>query len=376
MKITTTSEQLLRLVKTVMSTIKRTSSLPILGNVKMTSRHGNSLEVTGSDNELEVTTTDDIGSIKDSVNTTLDGRKLLSILATVSPTEPVTLSSQGTGNICVVVDNGRFNLATLPADDYPVMEVPKNYLATCQVEQFALKALLERVSFAMATTLAFTNLRSALFRLEGNTLLVVCTNGHRLALDSVEVTGIASKLVDVVIPSRTITELIRVLRPSSDMIELRIAERQARFTIGNTELVTKLQEEKFPDFVRVVPTVNNLLAQVQTDHLRTAMQRVAVIASHLSNSVRMVVRSDLAGGVMELHMVNDLNEEASQTIPLDYSGPQIEAGYNIWYWLDALQTMQAPSITLAMGDPTKTGVMLVTQPGKEAYRYVLMPLRL
>lgn len=242
--VKTERDNLLRPLQTVSGIVERRHTLPILANLLIT-KTGADVSFLSTDLELQITTRADFGTGSDQVATTVAARKLLDILRAMPPGE-VSLDLTDK-KLTVRSGKSRFALQTLAADEFPTVNQATEFGASLSVPQKTFRQLLGMVHFAMAQQDIRYYLNGMLLVVDGDQLMAVATDGHRLAFSSMKIEGSFARQ-EVIIPRKTILELQRLLEDIDDLLVIDIAASQVKFTFGQVELVSKLVEGKFPTF--------------------------------------------------------------------------------------------------------------------------------
>ena len=212
-------------------------------------------------------------------------------------------------------------------------------------------------------------LNGLLLLVEGKELRAVATDGHRLAFASVEIDAELPRQ-EMIIPRKTVLELNRLLVDSDDPLHITLAQNQVRFTFGSIVLVSKLIDGKFPDYERVVPATLKNHVTISRLTLMQAMNRAAILTNEKFRGVRVV----LGDNSMKLMAANAEQEEAQEEIEVAYSGDAIDVGFNVGYLLDVLNNVHAEEIQWSFNDANSSA--LITVPGNERFKYVVMPMRI
>lgn len=368
-RLTASREALLKGLGCVAGIVERRQTLPVLANVLM-QPSGDALSLTTSDMEIQirVRTALGAGDGTDLQATTVNARKLIDILR-AAPAPEATLE-WGQGKITVRCGKSRFSLQTLPAEDFPLVKESADYGARpLVIGQGQLKRMLGLVHFAMAQHDIRYYLNGLLLVADGDQLTLVATDGHRLALVGARVDGFDDKR-ELILPRKTVMELLRLLGDGDEPIELRFASNQARLGFGETELVSKLVEGKFPDYQRVVPKGHRHHLQLGRQDLLAALQRVAILTSDKFKGVRL----NLEAGVMRISSTNAEQEEAVEELDVDYAGEAIEIGFNVAYLIDVLSNLPGDQVRIDLQDGNSS--VLITMPDDASFKYVVMPMRI
>lgn len=364
--VKTERDNLLRPLQTVGGIVERRHTLPILANL-LIAKKGANVSFLSTDLELQITTHGDFGVGDDEISTTVAARKLVDILRAL-PVGEVTLSLNDR-RLTVQSGKSRFSLQTLAADEFPTLAQAGDFGASLSVPQNAFHHLLGMVHFAMAQQDIRYYLNGMLLVVDGNQLMAVATDGHRLAFSSIRIEGSFARQ-EVIVPRKTIIELQRLLEDIDDPVKIDIAAMQAKFSFGQVELVSKLVEGKFPDFQRVIPKGHKNTFTIGREMLQSALQRAAILTSEKFKGVRWVVEPDQ----LKILSTNADQEEAQEELEIVYQGDVVDMGFNVTYLLDVLANLKIDTLQVSLGDATSSA--LITIPGNDDFRYVVMPMRI
>jgi DNA polymerase-3 subunit beta len=347
--------------------VERRHTLPILANV-LIRKTGNSLQLTTSDLEIQIRTTAELDGDTGNFTTTVGARKLIDILRTMPSDQTVSLESSQS-KLILKGGKSRFTLQSLPAEDFPLVQEAANFGPAFSVPQKTLKELLNQVSFAMAVHDIRYYLNGILFVAEGKQLSLVATDGHRLAFASAML-DVDVPRQEVILPRKTVLEMQRLLSDKEGAIDMQFANNQAKFTFEGMEFVTKLVEGKFPDYNRVIPKNHKNTITMGRTALLATLQRTAILTSDKFKGVRL----NLEPGVLRVASSNAEQEEAVDELEIDYGGDAIEIGFNVTYLIDALTNMSQDMVQVDLADSNSSA--LITIPGNDTFKYVVMPMRI
>ncbi len=371
----TTQDKLLAALQSVAGIVERRHTLPVLANVLLR-KTGSSIQLTTSDLEIQIRTQADLGGDEGAFATTVGARKLIDILRTMPADQTVSVEAQQS-KLILKGGKSKFTLQTLPAEDFPLVQEAPSFGTAFNVPQKTLKALLGQVAFAMAVHDIRYYLNGILFVAEGKQLSLVATDGHRLAFASATLDVEVPKQ-EVILPRKTVIELQRLLSDAgapegqdAPMIEMQFAANQAKFSFGGMQFVTKLVEGKFPDYNRVIPKNHRNQVTLGRAPLLASLQRTAILTSEKFKGVRL----NFEPGSLQIASNNAEQEEAVDELDIDYGGDAIEIGFNVTYLIDALANMSAEEmIRVELADGNSSA--LITLPGNDHFKYVVMPMRI
>lgn len=365
MKFSAPREAVLKPLQAVIGVVERRQTMPILSNV-LIQASGSSVSLTATDLEVELVAEVEV-DVATGGEITVPGRKLHDICRALP--EGATLEcSVSSDRMTVKAGRSRFTLSTLAASDFPTVdEVAAQQ--TIQVGQRALRGLIDRTQFSMAQQDVRYYLNGLLIETEGETLRAVATDGHRLALSELELGRKAEREDQVILPRKGVLELARLL-DGDEELDLAIGSNHIRVQRGSIRFTSKLVDGRFPEYGRVIPDdpPNVLKADRQT--LRQALQRAAI----LSNEKYRGVRLELSKGSVVIQANNPEQEEAVETVEVEYDGDELEVGFNVNYLLDALNAVDSDEVRIGMTDGNSS--CLITAPDAARTKYVVMPMRL
>ena len=364
----TSRETLLKPLQAVAGIIERRHTLPILSNVLLT-RNGERIAFVATDIEVEISATAAAQAHGEAKAVTVGARKLLDILRALPEGAEVALALTDK-RLQLKSGKSRFQLQTLPPEDFPRLAAPEGSATSFELPQKALKALLALVQYAMAQQDIRYYLNGLLLLVDGGELRVVATDGHRLAVASRTIGAGDLARQELIIPRKTVLELAKLLGDTDDPVAIDLSATQARFRFDGVLLASKLVDGKFPDYQRVIPSGHPKLLSMNRQSLGAALQRAAILTSDKFRGVRWV----LGDGSLRITCTNTEQEEAQEELELDYKGEALDIGFNVQYLLDVLNNLDVETIEVALGDANSSA--LVTVPGRTDFKYVVMPMRI
>jgi len=360
-------DSLLKPLTTVTGIVERRHTLPILSNV-LIQKHDGQLTFLATDLEIQITTVyphSDGGDF----NLTVSAKKFQDILRAIPDGANVSLD-QDDSRITVKAGKSRFNLQTLPAQDFPKLSIDTNVRSVVTLSQSKLKNLLSQVQYAMAHQDIRYYLNGLFMVAGGEELKLISTDGHRLAYVATQLDKPVEN-TEVILPRKTVLELYKLLADIDDDVTIEIAQNQVKFSFGQIVIHSKVVDGKFPDYNRVVPIGNEKLVPLDRQQLLSALQRAAILSNEKFRGVRLV----LSDGILKIICNNSEQEEAQEELEIAYQGDPLDIGYNINYLLDVLTNLDVETLVFAFGDHA-TSSTLVTVPDDANFKYVVMPMRI
>jgi DNA polymerase-3 subunit beta len=353
-------------LQSVSGIVEKRHTLPILSNVLM-EKDGERLTLLATDIEIQIKTgTQAVGPEK--VALTVAARKLQDILRSLPESAEVSLDFEDR-RLQLKAGKSRFNLQTLPAEDFPRMAGAEGQQTKLTLSQKQFKRLLALVQYSMAQQDIRYYLNGLLLVVNGNEMRVVATDGHRLAFAS-EALPDHHERMEVILPRKTVLELSRQLADNDEPLEIVIAPTQVQFRFGDIEFVSKLIDGKFPDYERVIPQNHTKLLRIPSPLLHQSLLRAAILTNEKFRGVRLL----LSNGSLKIMSSNAEQEEAQEEIELEYSGDSLDVGFNVTYLLDVLNNVSTETVEIRLADANASA--LFTLPDNDRFKYVVMPMRI
>jgi DNA polymerase-3 subunit beta len=366
MKFEITKEDLLRPLSQVSGVVERRQTLPILSNVLVVAE-AQAIAFTATDLEVELHANFSHDVVTPGT-TTLPARKLMDICRNLPDGAKITLAVEGE-RATLRSGRSRFTLATLPAEDFPkVDEVASTQ--TVNVTQATLRQLIDSTHFAMAQQDVRYYLNGLMLELAGSRLRAVATDGHRLSLADIDAELQVEDPVQVIVPRKGISELLRLLEESDAAVQMELGSNHVRVALPGITFTSKLIDGRFPDYERVIPADSGKPITADCGTLRHALMRTSI----LSNEKYRGIRFQLEAGNLRILAHNPEQEEAEEEIEVDYAGEPLEIGFNANYIIDALAAIRTDQVVMNITDSSSS--CLLTPSDGEACRYVVMPMRL
>jgi len=364
MKFTAAREALLKPLQAVIGVVERRQTMPILSNILLIAREGQ-LSVTATDLEVELVAQADVDT-ETGGEITVSGRKLLDICRALPEGTDISMSVSGE-KLSVRGGRSKFNLATLPSAEFPVVEDIKAGQSVV-VSQAVMGRLIEKTHFSMAQQDVRYYLNGMLLETGGGFLRAVATDGHRLALCQAEIDSKVDEQ-QVIVPRKGVLELQRLMSGEGDL-NIELGANHVRIQLDGIRFTSKLIDGRFPEYERVIPKESSNELTADRGAFRGALQRTAILSNEKYRGIRLVIRD--SGVVLQAH--NPEQEEAEEELEVEYNGEDIEIGFNVNYLLNALGAVESDEVTLSVQDSNSS--CLIRQPGNDDCTFVVMPMRL
>ena len=366
--IKTKNSTLLGPLQFVTGIVERRHTLPILSNV-LIEVQDQSVHFLATDLEVQIKATAKLDTPHKPGSLTVGAKKLQDILRALPPDADAALETKE-NRLTIKAGKSRFTLQMLAAADYPKIAEAKDSANEFSLPQRELKKVLGLVQFAMAVQDIRYYLNGVLLSTDGNTLRVVATDGHRLSMCQYKLAEPVAK-IDAILPRKTVLELIKLLDESDDPVLLKMHQNQVKFTFAGIEIVSKIVEGKFPDYTKVIPSGYSNHVSLKRAEFLSALQRASILSNDKIRGVRLVFTKD----ALSIICSNNEQEEAEESLPIPYDKETLDIAFNIAYLLDVLAHLSTETVQLSLGEANMSSA-LITQPGSDNFKYVVMPMRI
>lgn len=369
MKFSVSRETLLRPLSIMVGVVARRPTLPILAHIRLDVNE-QGLTLTGLDLEVELTWHLGLQHLDVGGSITVPAKKLSDICRSLSEGALLefTLDEQ---RIMVRSGRSRFVLATLPSSEFPSMQLsPIKHQVVLPQNQ--LLNLIRRNDFAMARQDVRFYLNGMYFELATDRLRAVATDGHRLAMaDATVQIGEVNKS-SMIVPAKAVNDLAKLLDATEEPITLIFGEQHFQVNMANATFVSKYIEGRYPDYEQVIPRQSDKLVICDRLMLRKMLSRISILANEKLQGIRL----QLTNGTLTLIAKNSDQEEAEESMNIDYQGEPLEIGFNVGYLVDVMDNIgdQVEQVQIALSTPSASALIQAAG-GGDAF-YVIMPMRL
>jgi DNA polymerase-3 subunit beta len=369
MKATIERATLLKSLGHVQSVVERRNTIPILSNVLIEATEEGGIRLMATDLDLQVNEIVE-AQVAQPGATTVSAHTLFDIARKLPEGSQVELWAAD-GKMQVNAGRARFNLSTLPRDDFPVIsegELPTRF----ELPAATLRQIIDKTRFAISTEETRYYLNGIFLHVSDEAqpvLKAAATDGHRLARVTVARPAGAEGMPDVIIPRKCVAELRKLLDEVDGTVQVSLSESKIRFGLGNAILTSKLIDGTFPDYSRVIPTANDKLLRIDPKSFMEGVDRVATIASEKTRAVKMALDRDK----ITLSVTSPENGTAAEEVSGDYASEGFEIGFNARYLLDILGQIEGDTVEVHLADAAAP--TLLRENDKAAALYVLMPMR-
>ena len=354
----------------VQGVVERKNTIPVLANILIESAGENAIRISGTDLDVTIRCDTDAESIKSQGAICVQARKLFDI-ARLLPDAPVSFKREENDWVTVECDRSKFRLPGISKETFP--ELPAFKSTPLKLQAALLKQLIDRTIFAITQEEGRYTLSGAKFELDGESVKMVTTDGHRLAFASLKggADGASSEL-DVLIPRKTLAELTKLTSDFDGDISLGADENHVYFQLGSRLLISRMLSGQFPNYEMVMPKNNDRSASFDTGALSQAVRRVALMADDRSHAIRF----HLSKEQLLISAQNSDTGEARETVETDYAGEDTDIGFNAQYLQDFLNVVGSDKVAFEFKDANSQAQLRPLADDSNDYKYIIMPMRL
>ena len=380
MNILINTHTLRNALQDITGVVSKDLSMPILSHV-LIEKNDKQINITGTNLEMQITVKADFLESDEFDPITVSGRKLYEIVRSLDD-QNIQISTTK-NRLILKTNNSSFKLSTLPANNFPTFDDLKP-LETFTINQAQLLDLLNKTSFSMASNpdVRFI-LCGLLLEITPNNLTAVATDAHRLAISSTHLEKKQINNINCIVPRKAVLELIRIL-PGDKEAKVSVGSNQIRVDFKDLNFISKLMDGKFPaGYKAVIPTTATIEVLLEKQNIRSALQRVSILANEKFKGVRI----DASNKTIILSSENPEQEEAKETIEHQSDAAEqnkVVAGFNAGYLIEAINACSGDEIIMGLNGPkeapgqdatkkTKTEGTLSFSPSDGNTKYVVMP---
>jgi DNA polymerase-3 subunit beta len=372
MELVVRKNELLRELQLFQGIVERKNTIPILANVLLEAK-GNEVRMLATDLEVALRSRCEASVAKGGA-LTLPAKKLYEIVKALPETD-VRIEEDKNG-VKVAADRFDSRMQTLPREDFPTLPEAAG-AARATLSRASLKEMVAKTQFAITGEDTRYFLNGALFVLRADSMSLVATDGHRLALVSVARTAkddtlAAGEETKVILPKKTLLELGKLLTEGDGDIQFERGENHLFFDVGVRVLISRMIDGQFPAYERVIPKSNDKLIEFERERLTNAVKRVALLSNERSRAVKV----EIDKGKVEVTSSSSEFGEAREQLAVDYAGPPMTISFNAQYVLDFLNVVETDLVSLSLKDEVSQAVMKPVGADGYDYTYVIMPMRI
>lgn len=370
MEFSVSKSALLNELSTTQGVVERKTTIPILSNLLIEAK-GNRLNITATDLELSIRTSCEAKVKKEGAGT-IPAKKLLELVRLL-PEGDIKVRLLENHWVEIVSEKKKYKLVGMAKENFPAL--PTMPHAMVKISAPVIESLIAKTKFAISMEESRYTLNGGLLILKPETLAMVATDGHRLALAETDqkLAGLNGEM-RVLVPKKAMDEVEKLAAAAGPDAQIDFAKDESNlfFQVGHRLLISRILTGQFPNYEAVLPRENNKNVVLERAELTDAVRRVSQLADQRSHAVKFSVSKE---GI-EISASSPEYGEAKESIDKDYKGDPIAIGFNSTYMLDFLTAAADGPVSIELKDEQSAGQMRPLADESYRYRYIIMPMRI
>jgi DNA polymerase-3 subunit beta len=370
MEFTVSRADLVRELNLSQGVVEKKTTIPILSNV-LVEADGDRIDLTATDLELGIRCSC-AARVKKAGAGTIPARRLLDYVRLLPDGDvQVKIAENHWANL--TCGRSKTRIAGMSRESFP--ELPQMPEPLAEIPMGVLGALIGKTVFSISSEESRFTLNGALLVLRKGAMVMVATDGHRLAMieTSEDLPGVEGAY-RALLPRKAMLELQKLASDSNAAATVKFSgdENHLFFKIGDRLLLSRKLTGNFPDYERVLPKDQPHSVVLNREEFRSSIERVSQFSDERSRAIRVRV----SPGEVKIHSSVSDTGESEESIPVEYSGPAVEIGFNAQYLLDFMKAVSNEQVAFHFKDPHSAGEMRPAGDKADNYRYVIMPMRI
>jgi DNA polymerase-3 subunit beta len=369
MEFVVRKNDLLRELQLFQGIVERKNTIPILANVLIEAT-GEGIRLVATDLEVGLRSACE-ATVTKTGSLTVPAKKFYEIVRSLTDTEIRIVEDKN--GVKISADRFDSRIQTLPREDFPALPEWGGSKSTT-LPGAGLKEMVAKTQFAITGEDTRYFLNGALFVIRADSMSLVATDGHRLALVTVPrdgASGTPGEEDRPILPKKTLGELGRLLTDGGGDVQFERGENHLFFGVGGRTLISRMIDGQFPAYERVIPKGNDKHIEFERDRLTSAVKRVALMSNERSRAVKFQIEKDR----VDITSSSPDLGEAHEQLPVDYSGGSMQICFNAQYVLDFLAAVSTEVVSLDLKDEVSQAVVKPVGAEGYDYTYVIMPMR-
>jgi len=368
MKFTVSQTELSKALSKVISVVPVKTTLPVLSNILLHVKDG-FLSLTATDLDVSITTKINV-DVKDAGGITVPSKQFNELIKNL-PNIPLEVSSDAQFKLLLQCDKGDYRLSGESDDDYPALPVIDDK-GVIKIDAKVLSRMIGKTSYSVSGDPLRPALTGVLFQIMPKEFRTVATDGHRLAkMTCTKFESTIKENLNVIVPTKALSE---VAKETKDMLAINVGQSHIRFDMGGTHVYSRILEETYPDYERVIPSNNDKKLTADTNTLLDALKRISIFANPITHQVRMAMnKKSLTISAEDI----DGGNKGTEKMAVDFEGDDLQIGYNSHLLLSALNNVDTSEVMIHFKSSTSAGIITPSkQIENENQMMLVMPVRL
>ncbi len=369
MKFTANTTELQKALGRIGGVIPSKSPTPILEDF-LFELDGDELTLTATDLEVSFTTKITVKGKEDGA-IAIPGKRLIDTIRSLpADSSPSVATDASRQKVVITTTNGEFTLSGEDAKEFPSIPAFKAG-EEVDIDCTDLRRIIQHTIFAVSTDELRPAMMGVLFESKDGEIRAVSTDGHRLVRYSRKLSSKSTLKRNIIVPAKALQILSKSIEGGTSTIG--ISDTHIRFTFEYGTILSRLIDEAYPSYESVIPTDNEKIMTVSREAMLSSIRRVALYSSASTHQIRLSLKD---GEITVKAQDVDYGGEARETIPCDYSGEEMEIGFNGHYVAEMLTHLDAEKVSFRFSSPTRAGLLTPIKENGADVLMLVMPVRL
>ncbi|MFA6528903.1 MAG: DNA polymerase III subunit beta [Candidatus Gracilibacteria bacterium] len=367
MKVKCSQRALINALNIANKAVSPNNTLPVLNNILM-SAEGKKLSLSATNLEIAIKTTMD-AEVFNEGSITIPAKILIGYIGLLKDGD-VELKIEDGMSLSIKASHSETKIKGITPEEFPLL--PKiEASSTFEISSEDLKDAISQVAFAASFNMVRPVLTGVLFRFVKDGLKMVATDSYRLSERFLKFPSTIKEDIDCIVPAKTVIELGKIISSLKGSIEINISSNQVLFKAGDTILISRLIEGRFPDYEKHMPKEAKTKCEVNSQDLIVAVKKVSLFVVETNNNIKLSITND---GKLILNTEETQVGEGRADVDVKVSGENNKIALNAQYILDALLNIQDDNVLLEVVD--KTNPVSIKPLKKKDFVHIIMPLKL
>lgn len=368
MKFKCDQQVLSKAINTVSIAVSNRTTLPVLKGILMNVEKD---EVTLTASDLDISINTRIKADVEEAGSTVVMAKLFGDIVRKLPNEEINIEKESEDSVRVSTISSEFNVLALPVDDFPETGKREENDRTLVIDKGLFRSLINKTAFAASVDESKGVLTGIKTEIEEDKMTMVALDGFRLALANEPMRSAEKDSFIIAAPKmKEMGRIINEENTEEETVELHLGEKKAVLNIGKTEMVIRMMEGEFINYIDIIPKESNTQVIIGREMFMSSIERASLLSREGKNNlIKMTVKDDMLT-ITSRSEEGDVKEE----IGIEKEGNDIEIGFNSKYMIDVLKEIEDEKICLYMNTSVTPCVIRPTE--GSSYEYLILPVRI
>ena len=365
MKFIISSENFLKTIQPLIGIIVNNPALPIIENI-LIEVQDNSLSVKATD--LETTIINTIQVESDSNASIAVNAKVLSETLRTFPEQPLTFKTNTENNTLEITsEQGNYTLSYVNSDEFP--NTPElSEVKSISIDPKTLANGITNTLFATGNDELRPVMSGVYMEIAAQSMLLVATDAHKLVKYENNIDAEDSSSASFIMPKKPLQLIKNIINNIDEQVQIDYNNTNIIFSFQTMQVYCRLIDGNYPNYEAVIPKENPNHLSIERAVLLNALKRVCIFSNQTTHQVKFQIH----GNEMNLSGEDiDFSNKAQEQIKCEYSGQDIEIGFNGKFLIEILNTLESEKINMLFSSPSKAAI-ITPEKRKEDIENILM----